>query len=145
MIDASVAVKWVVGEVHSEAALALLGEGVTRLAPAHWLAEAGTVLWAMSTRRGTLTRAQAEARLDFLRGLQVRETALPALLPEAGRLAFDLDLTCYDTLYLALAKREGVPVVTGDLKLVEAAQRGGPTTAPLVRWVGDLPAPGPSG
>jgi predicted nucleic acid-binding protein len=138
VIDASVAVKWVVGEAHSEAALALLEQEVTLHAPAHWLAEAATVLWAMSARRGTLTRAQAEARLEFLLDLAVRETPLPPLMPEASRLAFALDVTCYDALYLALARREGVPVVTGDRRLLEAARRGGPGTASLALWVGDL-------
>lgn len=39
------------------------------------------------------------------------------LLPAAFRLAADRDHPVYDCVYLALAMREGIPLLTADLKL----------------------------
>lgn len=57
VVDASVAVKWVFAEDHLDAALRLLGQADSLLAPAHWLAEATNALWAKSIR-GDLSEAE---------------------------------------------------------------------------------------
>jgi predicted nucleic acid-binding protein len=43
-------------------------------------------------------------------------------LPAAARLALELAHPIYDCLYLALAKRQNVPLVTADLAFVERAR-----------------------
>ena len=50
MVDASVAVKWVVEEDHSAKAMLLLGLDA-RHAPDHWRAEAVNVLWSRAECR----------------------------------------------------------------------------------------------
>jgi predicted nucleic acid-binding protein len=135
VVDASVAVAWAVPEPHSAAALGLLEAETRLLAPAHWLGEAATALWAQSAVHNLLTRAQAEARIAWLAELEVREAPLAPLLPAAARWAFELRLTVDDTLYLALAEREAVPLVTADRRLHAAAQAE-PRAAPLVTWMG---------
>ena len=63
VIDASVAVKWVLNEPRTDAALALGNEQL--VAPALWLAEAANALW-RHVRLGDLTTEQALARMSEL-------------------------------------------------------------------------------
>ena len=57
IVDASVAVKWVVSEAGSEAAVALLREPLG--APSLWLSEASNALWAKVMRRELRTLDEA--------------------------------------------------------------------------------------
>ena len=137
MLDASVALKWLVTEAHSAGATRLLELGTEFFAPTHWRAEAATALWARAAVRGEMSEADALLRISWLIGLEVRETALPVLLTDAVALAFELHARPYDTLYLALAERLRVPLVTADRKLFDKATAV-PRLAPLIVWVGDL-------
>lgn len=139
VVDASVAVKWVVPEDHSESACHLLKPGIGLCAPGHWLAEVSTALWAKSALRGVLSRSQADARIAWLSELDVVETPIRNLITPAASMAFDLRLTLYDTLYLAVAERIGAHVATADRTFFEraAADR---RFAGLMVWVADLPA-----
>jgi predicted nucleic acid-binding protein len=56
-------------------------------------------------------------------------------MADATRLAFELRLTVYDALYVALAARLGGVCVTADRKL-HAAVRSHAQAAGLVAWVG---------
>jgi len=137
VVDASVAVKWAVPEDHSEHALLLLTEGFDLFAPAHWLAEVATTLWAKTRLRGVLTREKAAERVEWFRDLGIEETPIHDLIARAMALSFDLDLTVYDTLYLALAERLDAPLVSADRKLIERA-RGDPSLARLSLSLGNL-------
>jgi predicted nucleic acid-binding protein len=137
VVDASVAVKWVVPEDHSDTATRLLTERFKLYAPGHWLAEATTVLWAKSAVNKALTRPQAEAAIKLLTDVVIDETPVRSLLHSAVDLAFVLQLTVYDTLYLALAVRLAIPLVTADRKLFSKAQ-GDLRYKGLVVWIGDL-------
>jgi predicted nucleic acid-binding protein len=114
VIDASVAVKWLVTEAFSEQAAHLLDAELTRIAPELLYPEAANALWAMS-RRGDFGKD------DFADAINVLKTApiatpvsMRQLAPSAGRLAVDLDHPVYDCFYLALAVQEQYPVVTAD-------------------------------
>jgi predicted nucleic acid-binding protein len=137
VVDASVAVKWVVPEKYSEAAERLLVNGTQLYAPGHWLAEVATTLWAKCAIRQALTQSQARATLQLISDLAVEETPIRYLIEPASQAALQLHLTVYDTLYLALASRHAVPVVTADHKLFEIA-KGDPHFQDLVVWVADL-------
>lgn len=63
VIDASIALKWVLDEADAQAADALLDEEL--IAPALWLVEAANALWRRVTR-GKLTAEEAQARLEQL-------------------------------------------------------------------------------
>lgn len=139
VVDASVAVKWVVPEDHSESACHLLSGGVGLCAPAHWLTEVGTTLWAKAAMHGALTRGQADARIVWLSELDVAETPLRSLVVPAASMAFDLQLTICDTLYLAAAEQIGAPFATADRKLFERAATDR-RFAGLLIWVADLPS-----
>ncbi len=137
VIDASVAVKWVFDEPDAGAAQLLLRQCDELHAPAHWLAEAATALWAKAALHRVLSQAESLVRIEFLAGLPVRAAPLHEIVVEAGTLAHRLALTVYDTLYIALAARLDLALVTADRKLLDSAARD-PGLRQVVRWIGDL-------
>jgi predicted nucleic acid-binding protein len=111
VIDASVALKWVLEESGSDAAQALRDERIT--APSIWLAEAANALW-RHVRLGEITQAGALGRFALLQQAGVKTTSIDLDVTEALRLAADLDHPIYDCLYLAAALRQDTSVITAD-------------------------------
>jgi predicted nucleic acid-binding protein len=123
VVDASVAVKWLVTEDLSESAAQLLDAGHVLIAPELMFVEAANALWAMG-RRGDLTSSDIEQALDTLMLAPVTVTTpLPALLPSALRLATDLAHPVYDCCYLALGVRNNARVVTADRRFLSAVRK----------------------
>ena len=118
VIDASVALKWLVEESGSEAALALQGRDLA--APALLRIEAANVLRTM-VARGDLVPEQA---LDLLRLLQSAPVTIvdadDALEARAFELALKLSHPVYDCIYLALAERMGRTLVTADSRFLKS-------------------------
>ena len=122
VVDASIALKWVLEEPGSDAAEDLLEKDLA--APSLWLLDAANGLW-RRTVRGELTQAEAEERLSELTKAPVASVPLEQDLPEATRLAIQLNHPAYDCLYLALAKRLGTFVVTADTRFGQAVANHG--------------------
>jgi predicted nucleic acid-binding protein len=120
VVDASVAVKWVVNEPRTEAALALRDEEL--IAPALWLAEAANALW-RHVRLGELNRNQALARLSELETAPVASLPIEPHVAKALELATEADHPVYDCVYLALALHQQARVVTDDRRFLAAAGR----------------------
>ncbi len=121
VVDASVAVKWVLPEPDADKAVALRQREPVLIAPALVVAEIGNAIW-KGVRRGDLTRAIA---FDALRVAAAHFTSLVPLEELANRameLAIDHRHPIYDCFYLALAERERAPLVSVDAKLLSAAQ-----------------------
>lgn len=116
VVDASVAVKWVVEEAHSDKAVLLLGYDA-RHAPDHWLAEAVNVLWA-KVARGDLSAADAEERIAVLLRAPVVGKPIVPLMPRAFAISVACGVTVYNSLYVALAEVLDVPLVTADARLI---------------------------
>ena len=119
VIDASVALKWVLAEEGSDAADALL-EVDDLVAPSLWQLEVANALWRRVVR-GELSSPEADERLTALLSAPVATVPLEEVLAAAFRLAGDLNHPVYDCLYLALALREDTHVVTADRRFVAAA------------------------
>lgn len=120
VIDASVALKWVLDEDGSAAAAALL-DGRRLYAPPLLLIEAANALW-VACRRGVISAEDAEDALHQIAAAPFRNWLPQSNLPaDAFRLARLLDHPVYDCNYLALAMAIGVPVVTADCRFVQAA------------------------
>ncbi len=132
VIDASVALKWVLDEPGREAADALLDEEL--VAPALWLLEAANALW-RRVRRGELTAEEARERLIELLNAPVTTTAIEDDLLAAADLAATLGHPVYDCLYLARAIREDSHVVTADARFHEAVAQS-PRLKASVRLLG---------
>lgn len=116
VVDASVAVKWLVREPLSHQASLLLAEGTVLMAPDLLFAEAANALWAMK-QRGDLADQQLDEAVQTLRVAPVWvPSTLLQLTPAASRLAVDLGHPIYDCFYLALAMQERVPLISADTR-----------------------------
>jgi predicted nucleic acid-binding protein len=137
VIDASVAVKWLVTETFSEEAASLLDADLTLIAPELVFAEAANALWAMQ-RRGDIGKADFAEAVDVLRAGPIAiPLTMRQLAASAGRLAVDLDHPVYDCFYLALALQEQYPVVTADSRFHDAV-RAHPYLSDRILHVRDL-------
>ncbi len=122
VIDASVAVKWVLDEPRTDAALALRSEQL--VAPVLWLAEAANALW-RHVRLGELTAAQALARMSELEKAPVASLAITPHVAAALELATRSNHPVYDCFYLAIAIHRGLQLITDDRRFAAAAARLG--------------------
>lgn len=103
VVDASVALKWVLNEPDSHFAEALLRIEPDLLLPDFWLGEATNVLW-LQVRRKLLTPEEAREGLDLLRTLlSPTPTADMNLHEVALEIGMAVNHSTYDTLYLAFA------------------------------------------
>jgi predicted nucleic acid-binding protein len=117
VIDASVAVKWVVEEEGSEEAAALAHQDL--VAPELIHPECANVLWA-KTRRGELAGQEAPERLHLLLKAPLRLVPTREVLDLALELALELEHPVYDCVYLALALARETSLVTADDRFVRA-------------------------
>ena len=123
VVDASVAVKWVVAEAGSVQAARLLDGRVLHV-PQLLFVEAANALWAMA-RRGAIPRDASEAGVAWLaRAPLGRESEAP-LIGRAHALATALGHPVYDCVYLALAIELAAPVVTADARFLQAVAGDG--------------------
>jgi predicted nucleic acid-binding protein len=119
VIDASVAVKWLVKEAFSDEAERLLSPEKTRIAPELLYSEAANALWALC-RRGEISKEDFAEAIDVLKLVPVTvPSSMRQLAATAGRLALDLDHPVYDCFYLALGVQEQYPVVTADQRFYD--------------------------
>lgn len=134
IVDASVAIKWYVPEVHSISAIRVLGRESSFYAPDLIYAEIGSTLW-KKTRRGDLTRDQAAAILQGFFDVHLEIYPSAPLADIAFSLATSLGSSFYDSLYLALAVAQDSAVITADQKF-HAIVKASPL-ARHVRWIAD--------
>ena len=119
VVDASVAVKWFVGEEGSDAAK-LLRDGKHEIfAPRLMATEIGNAL-RHKTLLGNLERNKAEELAEGIPHISVSWIMDEILSVDAVRLALVLNATVPDCLYLALAEVIGATLVTADLRFVNA-------------------------
>jgi predicted nucleic acid-binding protein len=116
VVDASVAIKWVVEERGTPEALALRG-GAKLIAPDLLVAECANILW-KKVRRSQLAVEEASLAARLLQVADIELSPTRPLLEAATRLAIELDHPVYDCLYLALAVANVCPFVTADERLL---------------------------
>ena len=116
VVDASVAVKWFVPEIHSREAVTLLDSAHTLLAPDLVLTEVANALW-KKTRRGELRPGEARLVLGSLAAVGLELVPSRELVEAALELALRAGCTVYDGVYLALAIHHNCPLVTADRRL----------------------------
>ncbi len=116
VIDASVAVKWVVEESGTAEALSLLERGALS-APDLLMAECANILW-KKIKRGELAEQEARLAGELIQRADLDIQPTRPLMPRALDLAISLDHPAYDCIYLALAIENAWRFITADERLV---------------------------
>jgi predicted nucleic acid-binding protein len=116
VLDASVAIKWVVQEIYTEAAVRLAESEPSWVIPDLFHAEVGNVPW-KKARRGEMNEQDAVKALALLLSLEMNVRESRALLTYALPIALQFHCTVYDALYLSVAVDENCPLVTADQTL----------------------------
>lgn len=137
VVDADVAIKWVVDETDSGPARSLAATAME--APDLLPIECASLLWKKAAI-GDLTRREAAERLEFLLHAPVTLTPSRELLDSAMELALEWRHPVYDCLYAALAIRRNIPLVTADKRLAAAARKKKTNTARVI-LLSELQAP----
>jgi predicted nucleic acid-binding protein len=135
VIDASVAAKWVIEEDYSAEALRLL-QCDARYAPDHWQAEAANVVWS-KVFMGDLNATDAQERLTVLLRAPVIGAPIADLMPRAFQISVANTVTIYDSLYVALAEKRNIPMVTADRRLIKRMSKDAALAKHMV-WIGSL-------
>ncbi len=123
VVDASVALKWVIEEDDSAAATDLLREEPLT-APDFLAVECANVLW-VKARRRVMSADNARAGLVAILAAPVQLLPSAQYVIAAQAIALDLNQTVYDSLYLAVALAERAMLVTADAAFAAAAGRHG--------------------
>lgn len=141
--DASVAVKWVLNETHSDRADQLLADCAADnraiAAPPHLYAEVTNALFQRPLRSDPAVRisdaAARQALVEFL-SIPIQLLSPAGLYDEAYDFGRTYTLrSIYDSLYVVLARQLGCELWTADGRLLDALG----TAAPWVRFIGDYP------
>jgi predicted nucleic acid-binding protein len=112
VIDASIAVKWVVEEDGTPQALALRGRAKL-IAPELLVSECASILW-KKVRKRELSKDEAVFAARLLQAADIELLPTRSLLEAATRIAIELDHPAHDCLYIALAAENGCQFVTAD-------------------------------
>jgi predicted nucleic acid-binding protein len=121
VVDASVAVKWVLPEAGSDRAAAIRTTDADLIAPSLAYAEIGSAIW-RAVLRGDVDAAGARGELRLAMAHYQRIVPLEEIADRAIELATRLRHPIYACFYLALAERERCPMITADRRLVVAAK-----------------------
>jgi len=139
VVDASVGIKLCIAEAFSDKVdtlftRAALDPPARLLVPDLFYVECANILW-KHVRRSGHPADKARRDMQKLRALHLHSVATVDLADDALDLALAHGLSAYDACYVALARREGVPLVTADERLVRILTTAG---AGSVVWLGDL-------
>ncbi len=118
VIDASVAVKWVVTEDGTPEAITLLSANSLLAAPELLIAECSNILW-KKVRLAELSEQEAMLAAGLLQCGRIELHPSRDLLEPATRLAIHLDHAAYDCIHIALAEKHGWQFVITDSRLLE--------------------------
>ena len=134
VLDANVALKWVLPEADSDKALRLRADtqaGVHELlAPDVFAVEVAHAL-ARAERKGDIPVGDAELHLLNILSTSPQFQPSLAILRRALAISSAARIGVYDCLYVALAEREGCELVTADDRLVKNLLGQFPFLVPL--------------
>lgn len=122
VVDASVAVKWVVEEEGRDLARRLLMLDAEIVSPDFVAVETSSVLW-KKVRRAEMTRQQALAATSAVLLPFHSLIATNRVTGRAFEMALLLDHPIYDCLYLATAELLDAMVVTSDARLLDVLRK----------------------
>jgi len=118
VVDASIAIKWVVEEEGTDTAVDLRSR-FRFAAPELLIPECANILW-KKTQRGELACEEAVLAARLLERSGADLLPMAGLLEETTGLAIKLSHPAYDCAYLIAARRIGSRFVTADARLLRA-------------------------
>jgi predicted nucleic acid-binding protein len=121
--DTSVAIKWFAREEQSDVAEAILEAGVDIHAPDFMWIETANGLW-KKWRQNVLPREDVGVSVAKLRDMIDYWHADWELIENASALSMDLAHPVYDCIFLVLARKLNIPLVTADKRLLGIAPDG---------------------
>ena len=122
IIDASIAIKWVVEEDRTAEAL-VLRQKAKLIAPDLLVAECANIFW-KKVQRGELLKAEALFAARLLQGAEIELLPTRSLFEAATRMSIEIDHPAYDCLYLALAVEKQCQFVTADERFLRKLHQG---------------------
>jgi predicted nucleic acid-binding protein len=117
VVDANVAIKWVIEQPHFERARRLVEQGDDLLVPGMFVAEITTTIWKY-VRSKQINEEQAQSGVTSILSLISYVERDAHLAEDALRMGLDLNYAPYDCFYLVLAMRRSAPFVTADKRLI---------------------------
>lgn len=126
VLDASVAVRWIVDEEGSTEAVALLELDISWVAPRLMLTEVASALRRKAVDGAipaTLTAQALDTLMQAIADGVVRLADDERIVQQALLLALSLGHKVPDCLYLAVAEREGAAIATADDRLARFARQ----------------------
>lgn len=130
VLDASVALAWLVDKPVSPYAIqvqGILDAGARAVVPALWHLEMADGL-AVASRRNHLNAQDLDQGLWLIEQMlagEIETDADPVSIRHIFSTARAHQLSAYDTVYLDIARRDGLPLATLDLRLRAAAKKAG--------------------
>lgn len=122
VIDASIAIKWVVEEDGTSEALTLQRRAKL-IAPELLTAECANIL-RKKVQREELSKNEALLAARLLQAAEIEFLSTRSLLEAATRIAIEFNHPAYDCLYLALAAQRDCRFVTADESFVRKLSEG---------------------
>jgi predicted nucleic acid-binding protein len=136
VIDASIGVKWLIGEVHSTEAAMLMDNRIRRHVPVLFFTEVAQTIWKKVHIRQELSVEEGRQIFDQLVVFPLQTHPIEPLLKPSFEIALQTRRTMYDCVYLALARANGWRFVTADERLYNALK--GDPLEPLIVGVADI-------
>lgn len=119
VVDASVAVKWLLSEAGSDQAIGLIEAGHELYAPDLLVSEIGNVLWKRS-RANTIEQDAPQQLMSEFLCIRLHRVDSRNLANDALDIACRHGRSFHDSLYLALAQAIKGTLVTADARFVNA-------------------------
>jgi predicted nucleic acid-binding protein len=139
VVDASVAIKWVVPEAGSEQAIILLEHGL--VAADLLFSECANILW-RKQRHGFLTADEADVAARTLEQADLAIVSTRGYLARAVAIAVELDHPAYDAIYLAVAEAFGLRLAMADHRLIRKTEQSSPRFRNMWLPLSDIPPAG---
>jgi len=122
VIDASIAIKWVVEE-HNTAEALTLRQRAKLIAPQLLVAECANILW-KKVQTDELLKEEALLAARLLQGAEIELLPTRYLLDTATRISIQIEHPAYDCFYLALAAEKKCHFVTADERFLRKLNQG---------------------
>ena len=122
VIDANVGLKWFIEEHRSPAARKILEKGTSFIVPDIFIPEICNVVW-KKFKNQEVTAEQGQAIVTNVPAVIDHIVPTAELAQRAFALAVQFNHPVYDCLYLALAERESITLITDDAKLVTVGKK----------------------